>query len=607
VNITVTPVNDPPVAEDDNAGTSVNTPITIAAATLLSNDTDVDGDELTLTAVGGAVGGTVALDNNGDVVFTPDQDFVGDATFEYTISDGHGETDIATVTVDVDSIPSADPQNAVLVSETGNSVTGSLRVDYGPDAPPPGGAMLVTPTEGNGLLNGFVVDDNGEWVRSNGSRLSYETDADGNLTAIVAEGDEQGTPVFTVTLDADAGTYTVSLVGDLDGGPSTFTVDTAVGGSRGGNQKDLVFQSPDGGLVIWASGIGNDGTQGTVNSSIQGLGVNDGNDIDIKNGQSEKLTIRLTTADGWQNLAGRKDVMPPSSPTFILAASLSVTIDSLKDGEEMAWMALRTNSDGSTVLVATGTLEGSGTGAAADQDLEIAPGTAFDTVEFMAVEGAYRLKTFVVTESELTVSGDDIPLTYNAEVTDSDGSEIITDFQVKFDGTGFVDGDIAGTSHDDVLAGGAGGDVMEGRGGDDFLDGRGGDDILIGGEGNDVLTGGAGKDVFLWRQGDEGTTDTPAVDTVKDFEVDLSHLDEPHDVLDLSDLLQNETPANIGDYLTLTFDVNSGHTTIDVHPGGAGSPLTQQIIVENVDLTAGGTVNLDTLIGDGVIKVDDIS
>jgi len=78
-------------------------------------------------------------------------------------------------------------------------------------------------------------------------------------------------------------------------------------------------------------------------------------------------------------------------------------------------------------------------------------------------------------------------------------------------------------------------------------------------------------------------------------------------VLDLSDLLQNETPANIGDYLTLTFDVNSGHTTIDVHPGGAGSPLTQQIIVENVDLTAGGNVSLDTLIGDGVIKVDDIS
>ncbi|MFG1311986.1 cadherin-like domain-containing protein, partial [Xanthobacter tagetidis] len=94
VNVTVTPVNDAPIATADTATTAEDTPLVIAVADLLANDSDLDGDTLSVTGVGGAVGGTVALDD-GEITFTPDADFNGDASFSYTVSDGKGGTDTA--------------------------------------------------------------------------------------------------------------------------------------------------------------------------------------------------------------------------------------------------------------------------------------------------------------------------------------------------------------------------------------------------------------------------------------------------------------------------------------------------------------------------------
>ncbi|MQX35527.1 cadherin-like domain-containing protein [Roseospira navarrensis] len=104
VTVDVAAVNDGPVAADDAQTATEDTAVTYAAADLLANDTDVDGDALTLTDVSNAVGGTVSLNADGDVVFTPDADFNGEATFDYTVSDGQGGTSTATVTVDVAAV-----------------------------------------------------------------------------------------------------------------------------------------------------------------------------------------------------------------------------------------------------------------------------------------------------------------------------------------------------------------------------------------------------------------------------------------------------------------------------------------------------------------------
>ncbi|MEL6793010.1 MAG: cadherin-like domain-containing protein, partial [Pseudomonadota bacterium] len=75
--------------------------LTISGATLLGNDVDPDGDALSITDVGDAVGGQVSLTADGDVMFTADAGFAGDASFVYTVTDG-AETDTATVTVAVE-------------------------------------------------------------------------------------------------------------------------------------------------------------------------------------------------------------------------------------------------------------------------------------------------------------------------------------------------------------------------------------------------------------------------------------------------------------------------------------------------------------------------
>ena len=97
VTITVTPVNDPPVAVNDEAETDEDTPVLID---VVANDTDADGDELVVVAVSDPEHGTAAVED-GIVTYTPAQDFFGEDTFTYVVSDGNGGTDEGAVTVTV--------------------------------------------------------------------------------------------------------------------------------------------------------------------------------------------------------------------------------------------------------------------------------------------------------------------------------------------------------------------------------------------------------------------------------------------------------------------------------------------------------------------------
>ncbi len=99
VTVTVAAVNDAPVAVDDSRTTNQDTALVITGASLVANDTDVDGDTLTVTAVGSAINGAVSL-AGGTVTFTPTANFHGAASFQYTVSDGTlTDTGLVTVTV----------------------------------------------------------------------------------------------------------------------------------------------------------------------------------------------------------------------------------------------------------------------------------------------------------------------------------------------------------------------------------------------------------------------------------------------------------------------------------------------------------------------------
>ena len=95
--------NQPPVATADSGfATAVNTPLTLLASTLLANDTDPNGDTLTVTGASGGVNGTASFNaQNSTVTFTPTAGYTGPASFNYAISDGHGGTASAGVSLSV--------------------------------------------------------------------------------------------------------------------------------------------------------------------------------------------------------------------------------------------------------------------------------------------------------------------------------------------------------------------------------------------------------------------------------------------------------------------------------------------------------------------------
>ncbi|RUM22864.1 DUF4082 domain-containing protein [Rhizobium phaseoli] len=102
--------NSAPVATDDTGLTLTrNDSVVLSIASLIGNDTDPNGDAMTISAVGNAVNGTVTLNKqNGTITFTPTNNYSGPASFTYTLSDGRGGTDQGNVSLTVDPGPSGE-------------------------------------------------------------------------------------------------------------------------------------------------------------------------------------------------------------------------------------------------------------------------------------------------------------------------------------------------------------------------------------------------------------------------------------------------------------------------------------------------------------------
>jgi hypothetical protein len=100
-----------PTANADTASTAEDAQLFLVASSLLSNDTDPEGDRLSIDSVQSGTGGTVTL-VGGDVEFTPSANFNGAAGFTYTMRDAHGATATASVAVTVTPVNDAPVANA---------------------------------------------------------------------------------------------------------------------------------------------------------------------------------------------------------------------------------------------------------------------------------------------------------------------------------------------------------------------------------------------------------------------------------------------------------------------------------------------------------------
>ncbi len=185
VNLTV---NTPPEAVDDLADTEFDSAI---SGNVLDNDTDLDGDTLSVISNTEPSNGTVVVNADGQFIYSPNDGFSGEDSFSYTISDGKGATDAATVTVTVGEAPNNAPsaENDFFTAAFNTEITGNVLDN---DTDPDGDTLTATLT--TGPENGSIVFN-----------------ADGSFTYTPNDG----------FFGEDSFTYTAS---DGNGGTDTATV-----------------------------------------------------------------------------------------------------------------------------------------------------------------------------------------------------------------------------------------------------------------------------------------------------------------------------------------------------------------------------------------------
>lgn len=135
--LAIAPVNDAPLALGETLAATEDTIALIPQALLLANDSDVEGETLSITTVTNSVHGTVNLDADGTVRFTPEANFHGEASFDYTVADTSGGTAQATATLAiaaVNDVPVATGERMALNEDTAAVIAASLLLANDTDA-----------------------------------------------------------------------------------------------------------------------------------------------------------------------------------------------------------------------------------------------------------------------------------------------------------------------------------------------------------------------------------------------------------------------------------------------------------------------------------------
>lgn len=198
VDVEVTPVNDPPIANNDAATTAEEMPLGID---VLANDTDVDNsiNTASLIIVGSPANGTATVESTGTISYIPVKDFTGQDSFTYQVEDASGaKSNVATVTISV--LPVND--RPIAVDDAATTDEGVV-VDI------------------NILANDFDIDNaivpSSVLITSNPANGSVTVSASG-LVTYTPQADFIGTDVFTYTIEDEKGlrslpaTVTVTVI-----------------------------------------------------------------------------------------------------------------------------------------------------------------------------------------------------------------------------------------------------------------------------------------------------------------------------------------------------------------------------------------------------------
>ncbi|WP_151671759.1 beta strand repeat-containing protein, partial [Nitrincola schmidtii] len=502
-----------------------------------------------------------------------------------TVTDADGDIDTATVNIGdeiifLDGVPTFNGVSDVItVNQSNITVSGFIDIDYLAD-----GFGGYTSIMGNEIPGVEYLDP----VPNPDGSISLTAVATGQLT-----------PLFTITLNAD-GTYDFTV---LNASPEISSSSTLVG---------LGASAPSGYLQTFgefsSSVIIGGNTGDRVNSSNQGLGIDNNllNDVEV---------VKFVFFDSAYK-APLYDNDPTNDALFydVTAASLddfrnettnvSLTVQKMSAGESLTVRVVNINSGIESTLytiqitantsnsfdykvfegtdltelpISTGTspleavtrFNGSTTDTSFGENSTVSVslesiglpnGTQFNAIE---VEAAPRtdVRLLDITTSQQLLP-DDTSVVIDFTAIDADGDEV----------SGSINATITAQNPDGTF-------TLVGTDADEVLLGSDGNDILIGGGGNDILTGGLGADTFVWRLGDEGTTEdgvlTAAVDIVTDFNLSSNSFNvSENDTLDLSDLLSDTSDPlsalNIAD--------DNGAAVLSISTNG--SDVDQMIILQ---------------------------
>ena len=236
VTITVSSVNDAPVALPDSYSTNEDTPLVVAAPGLKANDSDVEGSALTAVKVANPAHGTVTVNANGSFTYTPTANYNGPDSFTYRVSDGTANSATVTVTLTVNAVndlPVAASQARSLNEDATRAIV-----------------LVGTDAEGSPLTYTIVTPPAHGVLIGTAPNVTYDPDPNYNgpdsFTFRVNDGQADSAGVGTVTLTVTPGERRAGGAGgqlhdaqvntpfsgflvatDVDGNPLTYSISTS--------------------------------------------------------------------------------------------------------------------------------------------------------------------------------------------------------------------------------------------------------------------------------------------------------------------------------------------------------------------------------------------
>jgi hypothetical protein len=549
--IHVTPVNDAPTPQDDsNPGTFVeDTDTVIAASVLLANDTDPDGDALTIVSVGNSAHSGVVTLNGTDITYRPAANYSGFDWFVYTVSDGQTTVQrAATFTVSaVNDAPSIDLNGA---NAGGDYSTTVLSYSTSPLAHDDAVAVLGA--------NVVVSDVDNTTVQSASIALSFN-DGREDYTTYSTDDVFVDTGLLTGFSGTEHGGEWHGLQWQYMGDPNGIRFDISGDGSLADYQQ-----------LLEAARFSTTSTD--YADRIATLTVNDGSDdsaavtstIHVQNAND---TVAMT-ATAWSG-AGTIDL---GSGTDTVNVSADANISAL--------------GTPTVVNVETGNLVGTG---------------GNDTVTLTGLQ----LDAIIIGNGAIDLGGgsnDTINLTSTSADLNTLGATDVSIAGVEFisasTAAASVTIDLHGQSEGFTLTGSTNADTLTGGSGVDTVNGGNGNDIITGGANADNLIGGLGADSFIIASasdlaGDtiDGTAESATIDAIKltvggSYDMSAATISNIDNVV-LSDAAGGYV-VTVGDAMVSTANYNGSSAWL--HFGTGGATIAGDVTVDASGLTGGNGI-----------------